>query len=94
MLIYRTTVRHSGNSTIHIVILDDEQSLDAVAAIFETGGSFTQKLNDRYFALSLPADIEYQPIKSRLDQLENEKILDYSESWLSEKHQYKKVQFQ
>jgi len=94
MLVYRKTVQHSGNSTLHVVILKDEYPFDTIAVVFEANGCITEKLNDKFFAIAIPVSVDYLSVKSRLDQLENEKILDYAESWLSEKHQYKKVQFQ
>ncbi len=93
MLTYRKTVQHSGNSTIHVIILDDGYEINAVRKIFEDMGCRSEKLNQNYFALQIPANIDYIPIKRKLDELEKEGILDYAESCLSEKHQYKNISF-
>lgn len=93
MLVYRKTVQHSGNSTIHVIILDDEYQLDAIAVVFVADGCAIEKLNDKYFALSVPESIDYLLVKRKLDELEREKVLDYAESCLSDKHQYKNIQF-
>ena len=94
MPVYRKTVQHSDNSTIHVIVLDDEYQLDAIASVFVADGCATEKLNDKYFALSVPESIDYIPVKSKLDELEREKVLDYAESCLSDKHQYKNIRFQ
>lgn len=91
MLVYRKTVSHSGNSTIHAVILNDAKDPGAIIAIFETAGCLTQKLNAKYFAISVPSSIDYAPVKNLLDELRREKILNYAESSLSDKHQFKKI---
>jgi len=93
MLTYRKTVQHSGNSTIHAIILDNEYEINTVRKIFDDMGCASEKLNQNYFALQVPVNIDYIPIKRRLDELEKEGILDYAESCLSEKHQYRNISF-
>jgi hypothetical protein len=93
MLTFRKTVQHSGNSTIHAIVLDDEYDINAVCKIFDDMGCRSEKLNQNYFALEIPANIDYIPIKRKLDELEKEGILDYAESCLSEKHEYKNISF-
>ncbi|MDR3697267.1 DUF4265 domain-containing protein [Mucilaginibacter sp.] len=91
VLVYRKTVQRSGNSTVHVVILDDEHNLDAVAAVFEASGCVIDKLNDKYFVIGIPSTTDYIPVKNQLDVFEREKVLDYAESCLSDKHQYKNI---
>jgi hypothetical protein len=43
--------------------------------------------------MEIPVTVDYIPVKRKLDELEKAKIIDYAESCLSEKHQYKKVSF-
>lgn len=90
MLVYRKTVTHSGNSTIHAIVLNKECDVDAIIAVFELSGCMTDKLNDKYFVFSVPAAVDYTPLKSRLDELQNQKVIDYAESCLADGHQYKK----
>jgi hypothetical protein len=94
MLTYRKTIRLSGNSTIHAVILDDKYDIDSVRGMFEEDGCASEKLNDRYFALNIPANTDYLLIKQKLDELEDEEVIGYAESCLSQKHQYKNYFFQ
>jgi len=94
MLVYRKTVTHSGSSTIHAIILNEECDLDSILAVFELSGCITARLNDKYFVISVPAFIDYTPVKRRLDELESERIIDYAESCLADNHQYKNIPFQ
>jgi hypothetical protein len=93
VLTYRKTIRPSGNSTIHAIILDEEYDIEAIRDIFEIIGCKSEKFNDKYFALDVPANVDYFPIKRKLDEFEKEGILDYAESCLSDKHQYKNISF-
>jgi hypothetical protein len=93
MLTYRKTVQHSGNSTLHAIILDDVHEVNVVCEILDNMGCRSEKLNQNYFALEVPANIDYIPVKRKLDELEKGGILDYAESCLSEKHQYKNISF-
>jgi hypothetical protein len=93
MLTYRKIIQSSGNSIIHAIVLDDEYDINAIRGIFNDMGCRSEVLNDRYFALEIPAAVDYVPVKRKLDELEKEGILDYAESGLSEKHAYKNVFF-
>jgi len=92
MLTYRETVRPSGNSTIHCVVLDDDYDVEAIRQLFEEMGCRSDNGN-RYFALDVPAAFDYVPVKRRLDELEKEGIIDYQESCLSGKHEYRNISF-
>jgi len=94
MLVYRKTVQHSGNSTIHAIVLNEACNLAAIMADFERTGCIADKLNDKYFLITVPAIVDYIPVKHKLDGFEKGKVLDYAESCLSEKHQYKNTSFQ
>lgn len=89
MLTYRETIQYSGNSTIHVIIMDDQYDIDAIRGIFHDMGCLSEKNSDKYFALNIPAKVDYLPIKANLDQLEKEDVIGYAESCLSENHQYK-----
>ena len=93
LLTYRKTVQSSGNSTIHTILLDDEYDIDAIIGVFEELGCESRKMNDQYFAIDVPAKLDYVIVKRRLDELEQEKVIDYAESCLSDKHQYKDISF-
>ena len=90
---YRKTVEYSGNSTIHVILMDDVHTIETVTGIFEDLGCTSAEMNNKYFALNVPANVDYFPIKRKLDELEKAGALDYAESGLSEKHQYKIISF-
>ena len=93
VLTYRKTVEYSGNSTIHVILMDDVHTIETVTGIFEGLGCTSAEMNNKYFALNVPASVDYFPIKRKLDELEKAGALDYAESGLSEKHQYKNISF-
>ncbi len=85
-LIYRATAQHSGNSTIHVVILDEQHHADTVCAVFAETGCRTRVFNDKCFVINILAAIEYQVIKNRLDVLTKAGVIYYAELCLSAKH--------
>ncbi len=93
-LTYRKTIQLSGNSTIHAVILDDKYDIDSIRDVFKDDGCISEKLNQRYFALNIPANSDYLMVKQKLDDLEKEEVIGYAESCLAQKHQYKNYFFQ
>ncbi len=93
MLTYRKTVQHSGNSTVQVIILAEGKDINKIRGIFEESGCKSACLNHKYFALDVPVEVDYFLIKIKLDELEKNKIIDYAESCLSERHQYKNVFF-
>jgi hypothetical protein len=93
MLTYRKTVQRSGNSTIHVIIMDEAYDEDTIREVFNNLGCRSEIMNQRYFAVEVPAAIDYIPVKRKLDELEKQGILDYAESGLSPKHEYKSISF-
>lgn len=87
MLIYRKTVKYSGNSTIHVIVLDDVNDINDIRDIFDDMGCPSECCNNKFFAMEVPAAIDYLFIKRKLDDLAKEDIIDYAESSLSENHQ-------
>jgi hypothetical protein len=88
-LTYRKTIEHSGNSVIHPYVTNTEYNIDTICGLFTEIDCQPAKMNNKYFALQIPAAIDYLPIKSRLDELENNGVIGYAETCLSDKHQYK-----
>ncbi|RYY36491.1 MAG: DUF4265 domain-containing protein [Sphingobacteriaceae bacterium] len=86
-LIYRHTLEYSGNSVIHVVIMDKTVETNSIIKIFEDMACESEKFKDGYFALEIPANIAYYPIKQKLNELSDRGIIDYAESCLSSQHQ-------
>jgi hypothetical protein len=87
-LVYRYTVENSGNSTIHVVIMDTSVDKETIRDVFNQLGCISEGLNERYFAMEVPADTNFQAIKLKLDELKDNNTIDYAESCLSGIHQY------
>jgi len=88
MLTYRETIEFSGNSTIQVVIMDKTSIINNIRDIFNTFGCKSEKFAEGYFVLEVIAGKDYQQKKNKLTELQDEGIIDYEESCLSEKHFY------
>jgi hypothetical protein len=86
MLTYRKTIEYSGNSTIHVVVMDKTTEINTIRDSFKEYGCTSERLNDGYFAMEIPAGLDYNPIKEKLDELERQEIIGYAESCLSNEH--------
>ena len=60
--------------------------IESVREIFGKLGCITEKLNDSYFAMEVPEKIAYKEIRQKLEELEQEGIIGYEESCLSDHH--------
>jgi hypothetical protein len=86
MLTYRNTVKYSENSTVWVVILDKSIEIEDIRKNFEAMGCASEKVNEGYFAMEVPANIEYKPIKQKLEELERFEFIGYAEPCISDKH--------
>ena len=86
MLTYRKTVEFSGNSTIQVVLIDKLKDINSIREIFEKLGCDSEKVNDSYFSMDIPALVDYRLIKQKLDELEQNEIIGYAEPCLAEQH--------
>ena len=87
-LTYRKTIKHSGNSTIQIVVINKEIPANDLPEIFNDFGCESEKFNEGYFVIEIPAKVDYSPIRQKLIELEEESIINYSEPNLSNNHFY------
>lgn len=87
-LVYRSTVQHSGNSTVQVVLLREGGKIDEICKNFEALGCYYEQRDERYFAMEIPADVDYRPIKKKLEELENNEVIGYAEPCLSPRHMY------
>jgi hypothetical protein len=86
MLTYRRTVEHSGNSIITVVIMDDKTVIEEIRKVFQDKGCLSEKVNDKYFSLEIPASMDYKAVKKILEDLESKRIIGYAEPCLSNAH--------
>ena len=86
MLTYQKTVEHSGNSTVQVVIMDKSVDINNIRDIFTDFGCISERVNNGYFSMEVLYDTVYKPIKQKLTDLEEQRIIGYAEPCLSEKH--------
>jgi hypothetical protein len=88
MLTYRETVKYSGNSLIQVVITDKSVVTNDIRDVFNAMGCKSEKFKEGYFVVEILAHKDYKPIKEKLNELQDEGIIDYAEPVLSDNHQY------
>lgn len=88
MLTYRKTIEYSGNSTVQVVIMDKTKDINNIREIFSELGCISERVNDAYFSMEIPADKDYKPIRQKLVELEDQEFIGFAEPCLSDKHQY------
>lgn len=87
-LTYRETIEHSGNSTIQVILNDKSVAINDLRELFSSLGCESEKFNGDYFVMEIPADLDYTPIREKLIELEERKIVTYAEPNLSKNHWY------
>ena len=88
MLTYRETVQPSGNSTVWVVVVDDDTDIDVIRNQFFELKCLSEALSNRYFAMEVKAETNYLHVKDRLNTLKAQRLIDYVEPCLSNRHQY------
>lgn len=88
MFTYRETVQPSGNSTVWVVVVDDDTDIEEIRKAFFEMDCLSEALSNRYFAMEVKAGTNYLHIKNKLNTLKAQKLIDYAEPCLSENHQY------
>lgn len=88
MLTYRETVAPSGNSTVWVVVVDDDTDIEEIRKLFFELDCLSEALSNRYFAMEVKAGTNYLQIKNKLITLKAQKLIDYAEPCLSVRHQY------
>jgi hypothetical protein len=86
MLTYRKTIEYSGNSTVQIVLVDKSKDINQIREIFKELGCVSEKVNNGYFSMEIPSNVDYKNIKSKLDELETTEIIGYAEPCLADGH--------
>jgi len=86
MLTYRNIVEYSGNSTVHVVLLEKFQDINNIRNVFKELGCITEKLNEVYFSMEIPSTIDYKNIREKLEELETQGKIGYAESCLADGH--------
>ena len=78
MLAFKKVVESSGNSTIHIVRMEESNSIESILKpVLDLGCNF-EGINENYLALDVPSDIQYKENTNR-EQVQD-RIRNYLES--------------
>lgn len=86
MLTYRKTIEYSGRTVVQVVIMDKTTETNIIRDMFFKLGCESEKANEGYFSMEIPANLDYKPIKKELDRMENDEIIGYAEPTISDKH--------
>jgi hypothetical protein len=87
-LTYRETIDYSGNSTIQVILRETTTDINTIRHTFNELGCISEKLNDTYFAMEVPANKDYTSIRLKLTEFEDAGIISYAEPCLARNHWY------
>lgn len=85
-LLFKELIESSGNSIIQIVILKENYDKEIIRKELLKMGCQSEGLNDNFFVLEVPINIDYSKVKLILYNYENNEIIGYAEPILSAKH--------
>lgn len=85
-LTFREVREHSGNSIVQVVIMQEPFGTNELRGEFMELGCPSEGVNDRYFVLEIPSEVNYQPVKEKLESLELIGKIEYAEPVLSKEH--------
>ena len=88
MLAYVETVKHSGNSTVWVVILDGPGNIEEVMGDFFELDCNSEAMSGNYFAMEIKAETNYLRIRDELNKWKSSGMIDYAEPCISQSHQY------
>ncbi|WDF46864.1 DUF4265 domain-containing protein [Chryseobacterium sp. KACC 21268] len=87
---YRKIVEHSGNSTIQIVVLDENIDVMELRKEFEGLGCESEGMGNKYFVMEVPFNTSYSIIFKKLSELSDDEKIGFAELNISQKHSSEK----
>lgn len=87
---YRKVVEHSGNSTIQIIVLDENIDVMELRKEFENLGCESEGMGNNYFVMEVPFNTSYSIIFKRLLELSEDEKIGFAEPNISQKHSSEK----
>ncbi|WP_119078709.1 DUF4265 domain-containing protein [Chitinophaga alhagiae] len=76
----------SGHSTVQVMLMQTTKNEEALRGLFRDMGCGSVSAGSGYFVLDVPANLDYGPVKPKLEQLSGNGVLDYAEALLSDNH--------
>jgi hypothetical protein len=86
ILTYRKTIEYSGRTVVQVVIFERKRTTNDIREVFHKLGCESEKANEEYFSMEIPAKLNYKLVKQELDIMESAEIIGYAEPTISEKH--------
>jgi hypothetical protein len=86
-LVFREVIESSGNSVVQVVILKEDFDKEIIRKEVFDLGCESEGMNDNFFVIEIPINVNYNLIKKILDEYENDKFIEFAEPILSIKHQ-------
>ena len=86
MLTYKRTTKYSGNSIVLVIITKEGFNKEIIRNRFKTLNCESEGLNENYFSMEIPKNINYFQVREILDEYVNNRIIEFAEPCLSEKH--------
>ncbi len=82
-LFYDDTIEESGNSTVQIIIYDENNVKVVTEELEKLGCEWEGSHLKTYISVNIPKEIEYNPIKIYLQYGRENQIFDYQEACLA-----------
>ena len=89
---FRNIVEYSGNSTIQIIVLDEQINVEELRNEFKDLGCETEGNGSKYFVMEVLFHQSYNPIFNKLNELESLEKISFAEPNISQKHLSEKNQ--
>jgi Domain of unknown function (DUF4265) len=83
---HKETIESSGNSILQILVLEKEFDKEIIREKLTAINCISEGLNDTFFAVEIPKNVDYSIVKSILNEYESHSIIEFAEPCLSEKH--------
>jgi hypothetical protein len=83
---FRNVVEYSGNSTIQVIVIDENLNIEGLRNEFKRLGSKTEGTGSNYFVMEVLFDKSYSPIYKKLNELESAGKISFAEANISQKH--------
>lgn len=83
---FRKVVEYSGNSTIQVIVLDENFNVETLRNEFKELGCETEGTGSNYFVMEVPFNNNYTPLYKKLNKLESAGKIAFAEANISQKH--------
>ncbi|UFK97835.1 DUF4265 domain-containing protein [Kaistella faecalis] len=90
-LTFRKVVEPSGNSTIQIILIDENLDSQDLRDEFKDLGCESEGAGGNYFVMEIPFEKNYNEIFIKLTELENNGTIGFAEPVISDKHYSEKL---